>query len=364
MPKSNPVNRRTALKAAGLSAIGVGLATPALSQGRQEWRMVTSWPKDLPGPGITAQRLADRIGQMSAGRLTVRLYAASELVPALEVFDAVGNGVAEMAHTAALFWQGKAAAAPFFTAVPFGLAPIEHITWVEHGGGQALWDELYAPFNLKPFMAGNTGFQMGGWYRRPVNSLDDLKGLKIRMPGLGGEVLKRLGATPVTLAPSDILPSLESGVIDATEFLGPSSDMAMGFHRAVKHYYWPGFHEPNGSGEALIGLEAWNGLDDDLKAVVENACRAENAFALTEAEWQNAAALARLDTQFQVNIRPYPTLILDAAKQATADVMADYASQDALTQRVLDSMLRARNRLGPWSQVSQAAFFTARGDLG
>lgn len=361
MTISKNMSRRqfVAVSTAGAASVAT-LATPAIAAGLVEWRFVTSWPKNLPGPGVTAQRLADRIDVMSGGRMKLRLYAASELVPALEVFDAVSNGAAEMAHTAALFWQGKVSAAPFFTAVPFGLAPIEHISWIEHGGGQDLWDELYAPFGLKPFMAGNTGFQMGGWYRRPVNVLDDFKGLKIRMPGLGGQVLERMGASPVTIAPSEILPALQSGVIDATEFLGPFSDMAMGFHRAVKHYYWPGFHEPNGTGEAIISTEAWNALDADLKAVVENACRAENAYALAEAEWQNASALERLVKDFQVNVRPYPEPILDAARLAAKDVMASFGATDDLSSRIYQSMQAAKDRLGPWSKVSQAAFFNAR----
>lgn len=361
MTKFKNMSRRQFVSGSAAGAVSAAtLATPAIAAGHVEWRLVTSWPKDLPGPGVTARRLTERIDAMSNGRLKLRLFAASELVPALEVFDAVSNGAAEMAHTAALFWQGKVAAAPFFTAVPFGLAPIEHITWIEHGGGQDLWDELYAPYGLKPFMAGNTGFQMGGWYRRPVNVLDDFKGLKIRMPGLGGQVMERLGASPVTIAPSEILPSLQSGVIDATEFLGPFSDMAMGFHRAVKHYYWPGFHEPNGTGEAIISLDAWNALDAELKAVVENACRAENAYALAEAEWQNASALQRLINEFQVNVRPYPEPILEAARQATKEVMSRFETMDDLSSRIHRSMQDAKDRLGPWSQVSQAAFYNAR----
>lgn len=361
MTKSNRISRRQFVSASAAGAASAAaLATPALATGKVEWRFVTSWPKELPGPGVTARRLAERINVMSEGRLKLNLFAASELVPALEVFDAVSNGAAEMAHTASLFWQGKVPAAPFFTAVPFGLAPIEHISWIEHGGGQELWDELYAPFKLKPFMAGNTGFQMGGWYRRPVNVLDDFKGLKIRMPGLGGQVLERMGATPVTIAPSEILPSLQSGVIDATEFLGPFSDMAMGFHKAVKHYYWPGFHEPNGTGEAIIASDAWNALDAGLKAVVENACRAENAYALAEAEWQNSTALKRLVEEFQVNVRPYPKPILEAARLAAREVMADFQTRDELSSRIHRSMQAAKDRLGPWSRVSQAAFFNAR----
>tara|TARA_R110002124_G_scaffold80518_10_gene213082 strand:- start:7571 stop:8668 length:1098 start_codon:yes stop_codon:yes gene_type:complete len=361
MDNHKSISRRQFVAASTAGAVSAAaLSAPAIASGHVEWRFVTSWPKNLPGPGVTARRLADRIGAMSDGRLTLRLFAASELVPALEVFDAVSNGVAEIAHTASLFWQGRVAAAPFFTAVPFGLAPMEHISWIEHGGGQALWDELYAPFGLKPLMAGNTGFQMGGWYRRPVNTVEDFKGLKIRMPGLGGQVLERMGASPVTIAPGEILPALQSGVIDATEFLGPFSDMAMGFHRAVKHYYWPGFHEPNGTGEALISQSAWDALDSDLQAIVENACRAENAYALAEAEWQNASALKQLVDEFQVNVRPYPEPILEAARVATKQVMAEFETKDDLSARIYASMNSAIERLGPWSKVSQAAFFNVR----
>ena len=169
-----------------------------------------------------------------------------------------------------------------------------------------------------------------------------------------------MGASPVTIAPGEILPALQSGVIDATEFLGPFSDMAMGFHRAVKHYYWPGFHEPNGTGEALISQSAWDALDSDLQAIVENACRAENAYALAEAEWQNASALKQLVDEFQVNVRPYPEPILEAARVATKQVMAEFETKDDLSARIYASMNSAIERLGPWSKVSQAAFFNVR----
>ncbi|MCB1509045.1 MAG: ABC transporter substrate-binding protein, partial [Hyphomicrobiaceae bacterium] len=177
------------------------LATPALAQRLIRWRMVTSWPKNLPGPGVSAERIAADIAALSGERLTLEIYAAGELVGGLEVFDAVSSGTVEMAHTASLFWPGKVPAAPFFTAVPFGLTPLEHAAWLQQGGGQALWDRLYAPFGIRPFAAGNTGFQMGGWYKTPIESLDDIVGLKIRMPGFGGEILRRLGAAPVSLPP-------------------------------------------------------------------------------------------------------------------------------------------------------------------
>lgn len=350
--------RRTMLGA--IAAAPVALATPALSTGKIKWRMVTSWPKNLPGPGITAQRLADRIGQLSGGRLTIKLYAAGELVPALEVFSAVTQGAAEIAHTAPLFWGGKIPAAPLFTAGPFGLTPLEHITWINHGGGQDLWDKLYEPFGIKPFMAGNTGFQMGGWYKNELHSLDDLKGLKIRMPGLGGDVMRALGASPVALAPGDIFPALQSGLIDATEFLGPSSDFAMGFYKVAKNYYSPGFHEPNGTGEALVSIEALNALPNDLRAMVETACAAENIYSLGDSEWANAARLKTLVEEKGVIIRTYPQDILDAAKKATVETLAELAGRDALTGETVASFLAARQHLAEWSGISIKAFMAAR----
>jgi len=190
------------------------------------WKMVTSWPKNFPGLGTSAERLAERINAMSAGRLTVKVYAAGELVPALEVFDAVSRGTAEMGHGTPYYWKGKVPAAQFFSSVPFGLSTLEMNAWLSHGGGQALWDETYAPFGVKPLSAGNTTMQMGGWFNKEINSLDDIKGLKIRMPGLGGEVWSKLGAITVNLPGGEIFTSLQTGAIDATDWVGPYNDLA------------------------------------------------------------------------------------------------------------------------------------------
>jgi len=353
-------SRRSALKLIAGAGTLPALATPALSQSAIEWKMVTSWPKNLPGPGITAQRLADKISSLSGGRLNVKLYAAGEIVPGLGTFDAVANGVAEMAHTAPLFWSGKFPAAPIFTAAPFGLTPVEHITWINHGGGQRLWDQLYKPAGVKPYMAGNTGYQMGGWYKKPIETLSDMKGLKIRMPGLGGAVLTRLGAVSVSLPPSEIFTSLKTGVIDATEFLGPFSDEAMGFYKAANYYYSPGFHEPNGTGEALISYSALETLPSDLKEIVECACSAENIFSLAEAEWNNAESLKNLTEKQEVQIRQYPVEILEAAKKSTVEVMQELASRDALTAEIVNSYQGAAQHLDPWSRISIKAFLSAR----
>ena len=345
---------------AGLAAVPA-LVTPALAQGAVEWRMVTSWPRNLPGPGVTAQRLADRIGELSGGRLAVKLYSAGEIVPPLEVFRAVTDGTAQMAHTASLFWGGTIPAAPLFTAGPFGLTPLEHVTWIEHGGGQAVWDALYEPFGIQPFMSGNTGFQMGGWYKEKLEGLGSLEGLRIRMPGLGGAVMQRLGAAPVTLPPGEILTALQTGVIDATEFLGPFSDFAAGFWRAAKYYYAPGWHEPNGTGEALVSRAALEALPKDLQAIVRHACMAENIFALAESEWQNAAQLRTLVAEKGVEVVDYPADILDAARTATVAVMNELAARDEGSARAVASYRAAAQHLDGWSRTSVQKFLAARG---
>ncbi|PLX37297.1 MAG: ABC transporter substrate-binding protein [Hyphomicrobiales bacterium] len=355
--------RRRALGLAG-AAVGTvvtaGLSRPAIASERVEWRMVTSWPKNLPGPGMSAARIAERVAAMSEGRFTIHVHAAGELVPALEVFDAVEGGVAEMAHTASLFWQGKMRASALFTAGPFGLTPLEHIAWIEHGGGQALWEKLYAPSGILPLMAGNTGFQMGGWYSRAIDTLDDIKGLKIRMPGLGGEVMRRLGATPVSLPPGEIFSALQSGLIDAAEFLGPWSDRSLGFYKVTKFYYAPGFHEPNGTGEALISRAAFQALPADLRAILKHACAAENIFALAEAEWQNAESLRLLREEDGVDVRLFPSAVLAEMKTTADAVLADLAARDELTGEIVGSFVAARNRQAPWSRISQASFLAAR----
>lgn len=355
------VTRRNML--AGAAASGA-LAVPQVARAVENlrWRMVTSWPRNLPGPGVSARRLAERITAMSGGRLRVELHAAGELVPALEVFDAVAGGVAEMAHTASFFWQGKLPGATFFTTVPFGLGPIEHLAWIELAGGQKLWDELYAPSGLKGFLAGNTGPSMGGWFRREINSVDDLKGLRIRVQGLGGEVFRRLGATPVAIPPGEIPTSLATGTIDAAEFLAPSSDLATGLQRATRNYYAPGFNKPNGAGEALVSLAAWNRLPDDLKAIVADACRAEHAAGLADAERLNAPALDALTTRYGVRILQFPDVVMEAARAAADEALRELAARDAMTARIADSYRATLESGAGWSRLTSDMARRIRGD--
>jgi TRAP-type mannitol/chloroaromatic compound transport system substrate-binding protein len=359
MPTSN---RRNVLRGAGVALAGA-VAAPAVARAQtRRWRMVTSWPKRLPGPGMSAERVAERISALSGGRLQVTVHAAGELVPPLEVLDAVGGSVAEMGHTAAFYWQGKQPAAAYYTTVPFGLTPMEHVAWVDAGGGQALWDELYAPFGVKPFMAGNTGVCMGGWFRREIKSLADLRGLKLRSLGLGGEVYRRLGATPQTTPPAEILTSLQSGVLDGAEFVGPGTDIALGLYRVASFYYYPGFNKPNGTGECIVALKVWNALSDELKAIVAHACAAEANYALAEMERLNAQALAALIKDHGVKLMAFPDDVVAAAREQARLVMGEmFAVHSDMRGKISGSYDEFRERTAPWSRVSIEAVLRARG---
>jgi TRAP-type mannitol/chloroaromatic compound transport system substrate-binding protein len=314
--------------------------------------MVTSWPKNRIGPGVSARRIAERINRLSGGRLQVDLFAAGEIVPAFAVLDAVSNGTVEMGHTAALYWQGKIPAAGFFTSVPFGLGPIEHQAWIELRGGQALWEELYAPFRVRPFLAGNTGPSMGGWFRTKIQSPDDLKGMRIRVQGLGAEVYARLGAVPMAVTAGDLLPALEKGSIDAAEFLAPATDLETGLPKYAPFYYAPGFNKPNGASELLVADAAWNRLPDDLRGVVAEACRAEHSLGLADAAQTNAVALTEILGRFPVSLEAFPRPVLEAARQATDALLADIAESSPLAGRIAASYGEALEELRGWAALS------------
>lgn len=370
--KAASPTRRAFVISAGMTAgaaVGAALAggdektqsgAPGILRRRYSFKMVTTWPKNFPGLGTGAERIAKRIVAMTDGAIDIRVYAGGELVPALGVFDAVSQGKADMYHGAEYYWQGKSPAYNFFTAVPFGLTASENNAWLYHGGGQELWDELSAPFNIKPFPGGNTGVQMGGWYKREIRSLEDLKGLRVRMPGLGGEVMSRLGATPVTKAGGELFLALSQGNIDGTEWVGPWNDMAFGFHTVAPYYYGPGFHEPGSTLSFAMNREVWDGLPKHYKAIIEAACSTENDYMLAEFNQQNALALKRLEKDHGMRMRPFPDDVMEAAARAAGNVLAKVAAADPFTSRVYDSFRDARALLSGWGAVSEIAYFEAR----
>ena len=325
-----------------------------------EWKLVTSWPKNFPGLGTAPERFAEQVEQLSGGRLTIKVYGAGELVPALQVFDAVSQGTAEMGHSGAYYWKGKASAAQFFTSVPFGLTAQEMYGWIQYGGGQALWEEVYAPFNLLPLPGGNTGVQMGGWFNKEINSVDDLKGLKMRIPGLGGEVLARAGGTPVTLPGGEIFTSLQTGTIDATEWVGPYNDLAFGLYKVAEHYYYPGWHEPGSMMEFTINKGAFAELPADLQAIVRITAKAINEDMLAEYTTRNQAALIELKEKHGVDVREFPADVLDKLQTLSDEVVAEVAGADPLSQKVYDSYKTYRDQVKAYHAVSEQAYINAR----
>ncbi len=356
------MQRRQLLKTATLTALGAStLGASAWAQAPIQWKMVTTWPKNFPALGTGAERLAQRIGELSGGRLQIKVYGAGELAPALEVFDVVSRGTAEMGHGAAYYWKAKSEAAQFFSSVPFGLTAQEMNAWLFHGGGMALWEETYAPFGLIPAAAANTGVQMAGWFNKEINTLDDLNGLKMRIPGLGGEVLKRAGGTPVNLPGGELFTALQSGTIDATEWVGPYNDLAFGLYKAAKYYYYPGWHEPGTTLEAIINRKAFNALPKDLQAIVLTACRAANDDVLADLTAHNNAALHTLTTQHKVQLRRLPDPVLAKLKQLSDEVVAEVAKKDPLSQKVYDSYRQFRDQAIAWGRIADLAYLQARG---
>lgn len=348
MPSGKMISRRLALASAATA-----LATPSLVRAQtQRWRLVTSWPKNRTGPALSAQRIAERITRMSDGRLQIQVFAAGEIVPAFATMDAVSTGVAELAHTASLYWQNVFPAAALFTTTPFGLDPIEHQAWIDYGGGQALWDELYASRGVRAFLAGNTGPSMGGWFKKELRDVSDIKGLRLRVQGLGADVFSRLGATPIALSAGEILPAIEKGVIDAVEFLGPANDLDTGIARYASFYYKPGFNKPNGASEVLVNETAWKSLPASLQTVIADACRAEHGQGLAEAYQNNAVGLPALLQTYPIQIVNFPETILTSAYRAAHALMLEIADRDALSRRIISSYADAQKRFQGWSWLT------------
>ena len=340
-------------------------AAPSASAEPQKvykWRMVTTWPKNLPGLGTAPERMADNIRVMSQGRLNIKVYGAGEIVPALEVFEAVSQGTVQMGHGAAYYWKGKVPIAQFFTAVPFGLTAQEMNGWLLHGGGLELWRELYERYNLFPIPAGNTGVQMAGWFNKEINSLDDLKGLKMRIPGMGGEVFEQAGGTAINLPGGEIFTSMQTGVIDATEWVGPYNDLAFGLHQVAKYYYYPGWQEAGPTLEVLINKEAWDTLSEDLQVIVETAALAANTDMLAEYTARNNSALRELVDLHNVELRRLPDDILGEIKEISEQMIAEMVDEDDLSKRIYESWSRYRDDVVAYHEISERAYINARAE--
>jgi len=361
--------RRQLLQGAGAMAGAAVLAacgqqaergSASAEQPRRRWKMVTTWPRDLPGVGSGAQRLADRIGELSNGRLQIELYGAGELVPAFEVFDTVSSGTAEMGHGAAYYWKGRMPASQFFGSVPFGMTAAETTSWLYYGGGLELWQGIYRPHGVQVFAAGNTGVQMGGWYNRPINSSADLRGLKIRIPGLGGEVMRRLGANVINLPGSEIFTALSTGVIDATEWIGPWNDLTFGLHQAAQYYYYPGWQEPGSTLECLINAAAWNALPPDLQAIVRIACQSITLDIHAEYTSRNQQALQTLVGEHGVELRQFPEQVLAELRSTSAQVLQELSAADPDSAEIYASYQAFQRSVREWTAKSEQVYLQYR----
>jgi TRAP-type mannitol/chloroaromatic compound transport system substrate-binding protein len=352
--------RREVLLGAGAIAAASTMPAPAIAQGIKELKMVTSWPKGMAGLQTSTERLAKSITELSDGRLKVSVYPAGTLVRAFEVFDAVGAGVADMYHTDEAYFESKSAALHFFAAVPYGLTADELAAWVCFGGGQALWDEVDAQFNIKPLMALNTGVQMGGWFNKEINRPEDYKGLRYRMAGPGAEVLRRMGATVVIMPGGDIVGALKSGAVDAAEWIGPWLDVDLGLDKASDYYYYPGFHEPGTNQTLGVNKTLWDGLTDSERALIETAAQAEVTRSLAEFNAQNVKALKALRADERIKIRRFNDDLVKTFGRLSREVLAEMAAKDPLTRKVYGSYMAFLAGIMDWGELSETGYRDTR----
>jgi TRAP-type mannitol/chloroaromatic compound transport system substrate-binding protein len=353
--------RKVLLGATAAVAIGGDLPAPAIAQGIRELKMATSWTIELqPGWGESADRLAQSITAISDGRLKVTVHPANTLVRAFEVFEAVSAGVVDMYHAADNYFGSKAPALDLFSAVPYGMTADELNAWIHFGGGQALYDEVDAPFNIKPLFSMNTGVQMGGWLTKEANTADDFKGLRYRMPGLGAEVLRRMGATVVTTPGGEIMTALKSGAIDASEWVGPWLDMELGLSSAADYYYYPGFHEPGTPATLGINKTLWDGLTQSERSIIETAAAAELTRSLAKFNAENVKALKLLRADERIKIRRFSDELIKTFGKLSKEVLADTAAKDPLTRKVYDSYMGFLAGVMDWGELSETGYRDTR----
>lgn len=321
-------------------------------------KIATSWPAHFPIMGTGVDRFAQRVGQISGGSLEIKLFPKNTLVPALAVFDAASSGEIDGFHSGPYYWKGKNSAFSLFSGYPFGMTAEEINGWLTYGDGLKLWRELYGRYNLYPFAGGNTNVQMGGWFRKPIASLEDMKGLKMRIPGLGGEVMSKLGVNPVLLPAGEIYTSLERGVIDATEWVGPYLDVKMGFYK-VAPYYYSGWHEPGSVLEMTFNKHAWQKLADEHKAIIECACNELNSAMTYEFQAKNAATMPEL-ASYGVHLMRYPDEVTIAAKKALLDVVGDMSAHNNDFKRVYENAAAYLANSKAYSDVSLRYFLNVR----
>ncbi len=363
---------KSGIAAAGAAAAAVGLAgcgekkaaektseaeAPAVVKKTYDLKMVTTWPANFPVFQVGLDTFAKRVEIASEGQIKIKVYAAGELVPAMETFQSVSDGTVEVGSGAAYYWAGKQPAAQWFAAVPFGLNAQGMNAWFYSGGGLELWEEAYAPFNLVPRPIGNTGVQMGGWFNKKLNSMDDFKGLKMRIPGLGGKVFAKAGGT-VTLTPGgEIFTNLERGVIDASEWVGPYHDHRLGLPKAAKYYYYPGWHEPGTALEIMFNKKVYDEMPEHLRVILDACAAQTNVWQLCEFEAHNGEYLEKILADGKTQLLQFPEEVMNTLRKLAAETIAEEAAKDPLSTKVNDSFQAFKKRVGAWGQFSEAAYY-------
>ena len=320
------------------------------------WKMVTTWPANFPVFQEGVEKFADDVRSMSNGRLDIQVFAGGELVPALQAFDAVSQGSVQMAHGSAYYWAGKVPEAQFFSTVPFGMTVRGMQAWLAHGGGIELWRETYKPFNIYPIAMGNSGIQMGGWFNKKINSASDLKGLRMRIPGIGGKVLKKAGGNPVLMSGGEIYTALERGIIDATEWVGPFHDLRLGLNRAARYYYYPGWHEPGTEFELMINTVYWQQLPDDLRKIVETAAAANSDWIYTSMEYHNSQALQELRKKKNVEVLEFPHDVMVELRNLTEITLNEEAENNPKFKRIYEAYKKFQSSYADWGEMTEAAY--------
>ena len=358
------MQRRNFVTRAGLvGGIASTLAAPAIAQSSRpeiRWRLASSYPKSLDTIYGAVDNMCKRVAELTDNRFKISMHPAGELMPALQVFDAVQGGSVEAGHTASYFYIGKDPAFGFATALPFGLNARGQNAWMYLGGGQELMNEFFSNYGVQHLPVGNTGAQMAGWFRKEINSLEDIKGLKIRAPGLAGEVMQRIGATPVQMPGGEVFTSMQTGALDAADWVGPYNDLTFGLHKVAKYYYYPGWQEPGAMLELMINKEKWDALPEDLQAIVKSAAEAENQHIYDEFTARNAEALKQLVNEHGVELRRLPDEVLEALEKTSQEAVEDLVAGNDQARRIYESYRDFRDSVMPYIAVAEQSALNVR----
>lgn len=319
-------------------------------------KLAETWGPNTPILGDASKNMAKLAEEMSNGRLVIRIDSANKHKAPLGIFDMVKSGQYDLGHSSSYYWKGKVPNTLYFSSMPFGMISTEQYAWFYHGGGMELMQKVYAPHNLLSFPGGNSDIQMGGWFKKEINSVDDLKGLKIRIPGFAGEVMARVGAAPTNIAPGELYTSLERGTIDALEWVGPAFDLRMGFQK-IAPYYYTAWHEPGSETQFLVNKKKWDSLPKDLQTILETAFRVAAFDMYTQAVDANANSWATMSAEYpDIKVRDFPPQVLEAMQTATEELLAEQANQDPLAKEIIESQKQYLTKVRAWTDISSKAY--------